>query len=67
LARISWVRLEAIPIMGNAITETIAKFYDNSLENIGRGNSWTYLGPQWAQAATAPSRMYKGESVMGLT
>ena len=23
---------------------------------------FTYLGPQWAQAATAPSRMYKGES-----
>jgi hypothetical protein len=55
-------RLEAIPIMGEAITKTIEKFYDNSLENIGRGNSWTYLGPQWAQAATAPSRMYKSES-----
>lgn len=25
--------------MGNAITETIERFYDNSLENIGRGNS----------------------------
>lgn len=48
--------------MGEAITQTIAKFYDNSLENIGRGNSWTYLGPQWAQAATAPSRMYKSQS-----
>jgi arylsulfatase A-like enzyme len=45
--------------MGEAITQTIEKFFDNSLENIGRGNSWTYLGPQWAQAATAPSRMYK--------
>jgi hypothetical protein len=55
------VRLEAIPIMGDAITQTIERFFDNSLENIGRGNSWTYLGPQWAQAATAPSRMYKSE------
>lgn len=35
--------LEAIPIMGNAITETIKKFYDNSLENIGRGNSVSKL------------------------
>jgi arylsulfatase len=50
--------------MGTAITETIARFYDNSLDNIGRGNSWTYLGPQWAQAATAPSRMYKSERVL---
>lgn len=48
--------------MGEAITQTIEKFFDNSLENIGRGNSWTYLGPQWAQAATAPSRMYKSGS-----
>lgn len=23
-------------------------------------SQWTYLGPQWAQAATAPSKMYKG-------
>lgn len=71
--------LEAIPIMGDAIFKTIERFYDNSLDNIGRGNSvcgasgkgvrrgyselitqWTYLGPLWAQAATAPSRMYKG-------
>lgn len=25
--------------MGDAITQTIEKFFDNSLENIGRGNS----------------------------
>lgn len=25
--------------MGNAITKTIERFFDNSLENIGRGNS----------------------------
>lgn len=25
--------------MGDAITKTIERFYDNSLENIGRGNS----------------------------
>ncbi|WVQ99095.1 hypothetical protein IAU59_006227 [Kwoniella sp. CBS 9459] len=51
--------LEALPVMGDKLKEVISKFFDNSLENIGRGNSWTYLGPQWAQAATAPSRMYK--------
>lgn len=26
-------------MMGNALKQTIARFYDNSLENIGRGNS----------------------------
>jgi arylsulfatase len=52
--------LEAIPIMGDQLQKTIQTFFDNSLENIGRGNSFTYLGPRWAQAATAPSRMYKG-------
>lgn len=37
--RADWIRLEAIPIMGTAISETIAKFYNNSLDNIGRGDS----------------------------
>ncbi|WVF71808.1 hypothetical protein IAT40_006616 [Kwoniella sp. CBS 6097] len=51
--------IEAIPVMGERLKEAIAKYFDNSLGNIGRGNSWTYLGPHWAQAATAPSKMYK--------
>ncbi|SPO32430.1 probable Arylsulfatase [Ustilago trichophora] len=51
--------LEALPVMGPHVADVIRKFYDNSLENIGRSNSFTYYGPQWAQAATAPSRMYK--------
>jgi arylsulfatase A-like enzyme len=28
--------------------------YDNSLDNIGRPNSYTLIGPSWAEAATAP-------------
>ncbi|KAJ3335486.1 hypothetical protein HDU93_005375 [Gonapodya sp. JEL0774] len=51
--------LEAIPLMGDRIKEIISKYYDNSFENIGRKNSYTWYGPRWAQAATAPSRMYK--------
>lgn len=51
--------LEAIPVMGPALSDVIAKYYDNSYKNIGRKNSFTWYGPQWAQAGTAPSRMYK--------
>jgi hypothetical protein len=32
-------RLEAIPMMGEALQATIRKYFDNSLDNIGRGNS----------------------------
>lgn len=51
--------LEALPVMGPHIADVLERFYDNSYENIGKANSFTYYGPQWAQAATAPSRMYK--------
>ena len=36
------VRLEAIPVMGAALKTTIDRFYDNSFDNIGRGNSVSY-------------------------
>lgn len=51
--------LEALPVMGPYMSEVIEKYYDNSFDNIGRANSFTWYGPQWAQAGTAPSRMYK--------
>lgn len=35
------------------------EYFDNSIENIGRGNSMTWYGPRWAQASTAPGAMYK--------
>jgi len=34
--------------------------FDNSLENLGRATSYIGYGPGWAQAATAPSRLFKG-------
>ncbi|KAJ5153377.1 alkaline-phosphatase-like protein [Penicillium canariense] len=52
--------LEAIPVMGEKITSAIHQYYDNSLDNIGAWNSFTWLGPLWAQASTAPSRLFKG-------
>lgn len=56
---------EALPLMGDNIMSHIAKYYDNSLENIGRGNSFVWYGSQWAQAATAPSRLFKMHSTEG--
>lgn len=43
----------------------LKKYYNNSLENIGRGDSFIWYGPRWAQAATAPSRLYKAFTTEG--
>ncbi|EXJ69786.1 uncharacterized protein A1O5_06857 [Cladophialophora psammophila CBS 110553] len=54
--------LEAVPVMGDNIKRAIHQYYDNSYENIGSWNSFTWygqLGPLWAQASTAPSRLFK--------
>lgn len=56
---------EAMPLMGNKVMDHIAKYYDNSLDNIGRGDSFVWYGSRWAQAATAPSRLYKMFSTEG--
>lgn len=50
---------EARPLMGANIEQHLAKFYNNSLENIGNYDSYTWYGPRWAQAATAPSKLFK--------
>ncbi|KAI1459667.1 alkaline-phosphatase-like protein [Annulohypoxylon moriforme] len=50
---------EAIPVMGDNIQRAIHQYYDNSYDNIGSWNSFTWLGPLWAQASTAPSRLFK--------
>lgn len=51
--------LEAIPLIGPSIEAHIAKYYNNSLENIGNKDSYVWYGPRWAQAATAPTKLYK--------
>ncbi len=33
--------------------------FDNSLENIGRDDSYVWTGPGWAQASAAPYRLFK--------
>ncbi|CAD6889319.1 unnamed protein product [Tilletia controversa] len=51
--------LEAMPLSGGNFEKYIRENYDNSLENVGRANSFVWYGPLWAQAATAPAAQYK--------
>ena len=57
--------IEAVPVFGPKLMEFIAEHYDNRLDNIGRPNSYVWYGPRWAQAATAPSRLYKTHTSEG--
>lgn len=57
--------LEAMPIINENIFDHIEKYYDNSLANIGRRDSYVWYGPHWASAATAPSRLYKAFTAEG--
>lgn len=34
--------IEAIPVLGENIREAIEKYYDNSIENVGEWNSYTW-------------------------
>lgn len=52
--------LEAVPIINENIFDHIDKYYNNSLDNIGKFDSYVWYGPHWASAATAPNRLYKG-------
>ena len=58
-------QLEALPVFGGHLDEIIEKYYDNRLDNIGRANSYVWYGEHWAQAATAPSRLYKAHTSEG--
>ena len=57
--------VEAIPILGDVIASAIEKHCDHSLDNLGAPNSFIWYGPRWAQAATAPSRLYKAFTAEG--
>ena len=51
--------------MGPRITDSIGKYFDNSFDNIGNHDSYAWLGPRWAQASTAPNRLYNSYSTEG--
>lgn len=57
--------LEAHPVNGPKVLDIIERLCDNSLENIENYNSFAWYGPHWAQASTAPSRLYKMSSTEG--
>jgi arylsulfatase len=57
--------VEAFPLIGPLISAFVRAYCDNSLDNIGRSNSFVWYGPRWAQAATAPSRLYKAFTTEG--
>ncbi|KZV63671.1 alkaline phosphatase-like protein [Peniophora sp. CONT] len=56
---------EAYPVIQSAMLDHLQKYYDNSLDNLGAHNSFCWYGPRWAQAATAPSRLYKTYTTEG--
>ncbi|RDW65378.1 alkaline phosphatase-like protein [Coleophoma crateriformis] len=56
---------EAYPIVQGSMIQHLKKYYNNSLENLGNGDSFIWYGPRWAQASTAPSRLYKAYTTEG--
>jgi arylsulfatase len=56
---------EAYPIVQGKMMQHLQKYYNNSLDNLGNGDSFIWYGPRWAQAATAPSRLYKAYTTEG--
>jgi len=59
------VKAESVLMAGGDLFDYIEKYYDNSLDNIGRRNSFVWYGARWSQAATAPSRLNKSYSTEG--
>ncbi|WP_043311169.1 arylsulfatase [Pseudomonas sp. ML96] len=57
--------LEAFPKFGPNLQSFLDAHYDNSLDNIGNANSYVWYGPRWAQAATAPSKLFKAFTTQG--
>ncbi|OCL08061.1 arylsulfatase [Glonium stellatum] len=57
--------LESAPVVNGNIFDHIKKYYDNSLANMGRYNSYVWYGPHWASAGTAPSWLYKAFTAEG--
>jgi len=45
--------------------EWVAENFDNSLENMGRKNSYIFTGPSWAQVSSLPFKWYKGFATEG--
>lgn len=55
---------EGNPLAGPLFDDWVAE-HDNSLENIGRRNSFVTLGPGWAEASSGPLRSFKAYTAEG--
>lgn len=56
---------EANPAFHGGPMAHLQRYYNNSLDNLGNYDSFCWYGPRWAQASTAPSRMYKSYTTEG--
>lgn len=56
---------EAYPMVQGSMIQHLQKYYNNHIDNLGNGDSFIWYGPRWAQAATAPSRLYKAYTTEG--
>lgn len=56
---------EAYPIVQGSVIKHLQKYYNNDIDNLGNYDSFIWYGPRWAQAATAPSRLFKGFTTEG--
>ena len=56
---------EGGPIFRPPQTDVAARKIDDSLENLGAGNSWAHMGQGWAEAVNAPFRDTKGSVYEG--
>jgi len=59
------ISLDPNPGGTEAFNEWLATNFDNSLENIGRANSYTWIGEAWGQTSALPNRLYKGTVTEG--
>jgi len=50
---------EGTPLENSPMLDGWIERFDNSLENMGRHDSYIFYGPSWAHAATAPGKHYK--------
>ena len=48
-----------------AVVEWIEQCCDNSFDNMGKGDSYLFLGPNWARASVGPGSLYKGHATQG--
>ena len=45
--------------MGPDIMRIVHRYFNNKLDNLGNHDSFAWYGPRWAQASSAPHKLYK--------